>query len=58
MPCDWYMPNFLHCVRSRKQTHINADVGYRVAVGIDLANKAFRENKAMLFDPASQQVIS
>ena len=58
VPCDWYMMNFLNSVRSRKQTHINADVGYRTVVGIDLANRSFRENKVMRFDPASEQVIS
>ena len=56
--CDWYMQNFLNSVRDRKPSHIDFGVGYRVAVGIDLANKAFRENKAMLFDPDTETVLN
>ncbi len=58
VPCDWYMLNFLNSVRSRTPSHIDADVGYRVAVGIDLANQAFRQNEAILFDPIAEQVIN
>ncbi|MFW6108323.1 MAG: Gfo/Idh/MocA family protein [bacterium] len=58
VPRDWYMLDFLNSVRSRTPTDIDADVGYRVAVGIDLANKAFRQDKAVLFDPATQQVVN
>ena len=56
--CAWYMENFLDSVRSRKPTHIDADVGYRVATGIDLANKAFRQNTAVRFDPVHETLVT
>ena len=58
LPRDWYMLNFLNSVRSRTPSHIDADVGYRVAVGIDLANQAFRHNQAIVFDPVNQTVVN
>jgi len=58
LPVDWYMLNFLHSVRSRQPTHIPFEVGYRVAVGIDLANQAFRQRKAALFDPANEKALN
>ncbi|MFP4058321.1 MAG: Gfo/Idh/MocA family protein [Candidatus Brocadiia bacterium] len=57
LPTAWYMEDFLDSVRSRKPTHIDAQVGYRVTVGIDLANRGFRENRAMLFDPEAERVL-
>ena len=58
VPCESYMHNFLNSVRSWRPTHINHEVGYKVAVGIDLANKAFRENRAVLFAPDTERIIN
>ena len=50
--------NFLACVRSRSQaTNCNAELGYRVAVALDLASRSWREHSAPRFDPASQRLL-
>jgi predicted dehydrogenase len=58
-PRDYYphMRNFLDCLRSRKECNLNAQNGYKVMVAIGLCVKAYRENKAMLFDPEKEKVM-
>jgi predicted dehydrogenase len=52
-----HMENFLECVRTRQECHLNAQTGYKVMVPIGLSVKAYRENKVMLFDPEKEEVI-
>ena len=51
-----HMSNFLECVRTRKKTHCNEDVGYKTMVAIGLGVQAYRRNKVMLFDPKTERV--
>ena len=48
--------NFLECVRTRNQPHLNADVGYRIMTAIQLGVLAFRSGKMMSFDPIREEV--
>jgi predicted dehydrogenase len=52
-----HMPNFLECVRSRKQPHLDAQAGYKTMVAIALGVKAYREGTAMHFDPDREELI-
>jgi len=52
-----HMPNFLECVRSRKQPHLDAQTGYKAMVAIALGVKAYREGTAMHFDPDREELI-
>ena len=50
--------NFLACVRIRNpNTHCSAILGYKVDVAVDMAVHAWRENRAMRFDPAREEVL-
>ncbi len=50
--------NFLQCVRERnRMTNCNPHMAYRVAVAICLSVEAYRQNKAMRFDPVRQEII-
>jgi predicted dehydrogenase len=49
--------NFFSCVRSRKQPHAPAELGYQIISAIKLGVYAYREGKTKLFDPKTQRVI-
>ena len=54
-----HMDKFLECVRNQDpQTHMDADVAYKIAVGISLAVRAFREQRVVQFDPEKEEVIA
>jgi len=48
--------NFFDCIRSRKAPNCDIELATRVQVTLALAERAYRENKCMLFDPATQKV--
>ncbi|MBI3910631.1 MAG: Gfo/Idh/MocA family oxidoreductase [Armatimonadetes bacterium] len=52
-----HVANFLDCVRSREQPHLNAEIAYRCMVAIALGVASYREKKVKLFDPERQKVI-
>jgi predicted dehydrogenase len=52
-----HMENFFSCVRSRKEPNLNAELGYRIMTAIRLGVDAYRERKAMVFDPKTQKVV-
>jgi predicted dehydrogenase len=54
-PDHWV--NFLECVRTRNQPHLNAEVGYKIMTAIQLGVLAFRTGKIMSFDPAKEETI-
>jgi predicted dehydrogenase len=49
--------NFFSCVRTRKQPHAPAELGYQIISAIKLGVYAYREGKTKLFDPKTQRVI-
>ncbi|UCH36736.1 MAG: Gfo/Idh/MocA family oxidoreductase [Armatimonadota bacterium] len=53
-----HMTNWLECVRSRKQPHLDAQAGYKVMVAIALGVKAYRENTVVQFDPEKERIVS
>jgi len=50
--------NWIECIRSRKQPHYHAEMGYRAMVILCLANRSWREKKMMLFDPKTERVLT
>jgi hypothetical protein len=53
-----HMDNFLQCVRTREQPHCDPQTGYRVMVAIALGVMAYRQNKAMIFDPEREELVA
>ncbi|MEK7404676.1 MAG: Gfo/Idh/MocA family oxidoreductase [Acidobacteriota bacterium] len=52
-----HMENFLECVRTRQQPNANAGDGYRATAVIELAQRSYREQKMMVFDPRTMKVV-
>ena len=51
--------NFLDCVLTRnRQTNCPPELGYRVALALDMANRSWREERAVRFDPATEDLVS
>jgi predicted dehydrogenase len=48
--------NFFDCVRSRATTNCDAELGARVQIAVHMAERAYRENKCMTFDPTTMKV--
>ncbi|MFN3649182.1 MAG: Gfo/Idh/MocA family protein [Armatimonadota bacterium] len=53
-----HQQNFLDCVRSRKTPNCDAELGARVQVTIAMAERSYRENKCMRFDPQTMKVTA
>jgi predicted dehydrogenase len=52
-----HMTNWLECLRSRQQPHLDAQAGYRVMVAIALGVMSYRQGRMIHFDPARQEVV-
>lgn len=50
--------NFIECVRSRKAPNCNVELAVKVQVTVSLAERSYRENKIMRFDPEKLEVIT
>ena len=50
--------NFFACMRSRKAPNLNAELGYQIMVAIRLGVDAYRERRAMLFDPKTAKTVA
>jgi predicted dehydrogenase len=48
--------NFFDCVRSRQTTNCDAELGARVQIAVHMAERAYRENKCLTFDPQTMKV--
>jgi len=53
-----HMDNFLECVRTRRRPNCDPQTGYRVMVAIALAVLAYRQGKAMSFDPEKEELVA
>jgi predicted dehydrogenase len=45
-----HMDNFLDCVRSRKEPHLSAELGYKAMAAIGMGVQSYREGKVLQFD--------
>ena len=53
-----HQKDFLTCVRERRrETACPPELGYRVALALDLANRSWREQRVLRFDPATEAVV-
>jgi predicted dehydrogenase len=57
-PRSDHMTNWLECIRSRKQPHLDAQSGYRVMVAIALAVMSYREGRVIHFDPEKEEIVA
>ncbi|MCL6628376.1 MAG: Gfo/Idh/MocA family oxidoreductase [Armatimonadetes bacterium] len=57
-PSAGHYENWLECMRSRKQPNLNPETAYKVMVAIGLSVEAYRENKAIRFDPKKEDVVA
>jgi predicted dehydrogenase len=57
-PRPGHMDNFLQCVRTRERPACDAQTGYRVMVAIALGVLAYRQGKAMMFDPEREELVA
>jgi len=48
--------NFFDCIRSRQATNCDAELGARVQLTIAMAERAYRENKCMMFNPETKKL--
>jgi predicted dehydrogenase len=52
-----HLENFFDSMRSRKKPNLDAEFGYKAMVAIGLGVEAYREQKQMLFDPATERIL-
>lgn len=50
--------NFFDCIRNRQTTNCDAELGARVQIAVHMAERAYRENKCMLFNPKTMKVTA
>jgi predicted dehydrogenase len=50
--------NFFDCVRSRQAPNCDAELGARVQVTVHMAERAYRENKCLVFDEKTRKVTT
>ncbi len=55
-PQDLHEANWIECIRTNKLPNCNIELATRVMVTIGLAERAYRENKCMLFDPKTREI--
>jgi predicted dehydrogenase len=57
-PDKWHLPNFIDCIRSRKQPNGQIEQGHRSACLEHLANIAYRTgNRKLRFDAATERFV-
>jgi predicted dehydrogenase len=47
--------NFIECIRTRKPPNCDTALALRVQVALSLAERAFRENRCLLYDPETRK---
>jgi len=52
-----HMSNWLECIRSRGETHLNAETAYRAMVGIRMGVEAYREDRVKFWDGAREHYV-
>jgi len=53
-----HMSNFLQCLRTRAKPNCDVELGYKTQVAITLAVMAYRQGKALFFDPQTGRVTA
>ena len=56
-PPNAHMQNFLDCIRSGKETNCPFDVGFRVSIACRMAVDSYRQQKAMHWDAAAEEIV-
>ena len=57
-PDEWHLPNFIDCIRSRKQPNGRIEQGHMSACLEHLANIAYRSgNQKLRFDAATERFV-
>lgn len=55
-PDKWHQPNFIECLRSRKQPNADIEQAHQSACLVRLANTSYRVGqKQLMFDGASER---
>ncbi|MEO7650406.1 MAG: hypothetical protein ABIZ80_08045, partial [Bryobacteraceae bacterium] len=49
--------NFLDCMRTRKPTALNPELGYQIMTAIRLGVDSYREGKMKVFDAKTQRIV-
>ena len=52
------MTNWLECLRSRKQPHLDARTGYKIMVAIALGVMSYRKGQMLHFDPVKEELVA
>ena len=52
-----HVENFLQCVRSREQPHLNVDTGARAQAVINLAVQSYREGRVLYWDEKNYKAL-
>jgi hypothetical protein len=55
MPGQDHMGNWIDCVRSRKTPNASAEIGYRSAVAVHMANLAYRHKRPVTLEEANSK---
>jgi predicted dehydrogenase len=50
--------NWIDCIRTGKTPNCDVELATRVQVTVGMAERAYRENKCMLFDPKTRQITA
>ena len=53
-----HMTNWLECLRSRKQPHLDAQTGYKIMVAIALGVMSYRKRQMLHFDPVKEELVA
>jgi hypothetical protein len=51
------MQNFLDCIRSGQETNCPLEVGFRVSVACRMAVESYRQQRAMRWDAAKEEIV-
>ena len=53
----FHTPNFLDCVRTRKDPNATIEIGHAGVRSSHLGNISFRQNRTIRFDPVTEKVL-
>lgn len=57
-PQDVHEANWIECIRNGKEPNCDVELATRVMVAVGMAERAYRENRCMLFDPKTRKVTA
>jgi predicted dehydrogenase len=57
-PQEVHEANWIQCIRDGKEPNCDVELATRVAVAVGMAERAYRENKCMMFDPKTRKITA